>query len=356
MNTNIAEEIKKLKELLDQGALTQQEFEEAKKKILAQDAVRPMQTPPPMPQQIPPQQLPPQQVPPQQKSSSGCGTAFLIVFLVFLFLGGIFLAWSSCSSSRTPLSSSSAVSTESGESLPESSKIVLDASEFAGKTIEEIKEILPETEDSGTVDLSMANGETVTANYYSYYKDGVTIMFSVLDSKVVTANIMWDEAQTYSGDKKEIISLLGITPGKELEEVTDTNSAIRWECVSENVSEVWVTTMDSDASTFSGVKITYDSAVSGRLPGEPEKADLELLSVDSESDGVSRYVVGKIRNNTDKTYHYVSVSINLYSGDNVVGSTLDNINNLEPGAIWEFKAYILNEDADQYKVVDISGF
>lgn len=89
---------------------------------------------------------------------------------------------------------------------------------------------------------------------------------------------------------------------------------------------------------------------------EEKKEDLELLSYDSISDNYIRYAVGEIKNNTDKTYSYVQVEINLYSGDSLVGSTLDNVNNLEPGDTWKFKAPILEEDCDSFKIVDITGF
>lgn len=89
---------------------------------------------------------------------------------------------------------------------------------------------------------------------------------------------------------------------------------------------------------------------------QKQRPNLELLSSESTSDGYSRYVTGQIRNNTDKTYSYAQVEINLYSNGVQVGSTLDNINNLEPHSIWEFKAIILQDNADQFKVKDISGW
>lgn len=365
MGANFADELIKLKDLLDKGVITQQEFKDAKKKILSQgmEDTEPQQVQQPLEPQQPvsefanqpapevQQTAPPQQTPPPKKSS-GCLTAFVIVVIVFVFLFGVLMAWGSCTSRAL----SSDEDSSDGVSSVEPAKVILDASVFGGKTIDELKQTMPEIEDSGTVDIPMANGETVTANYYSYSKDGVNVMFSVLDSKVVTANIVWSSAQSYSGNEKEILSLVGISAGNELTEVADTGAAIRWECVADGISEVWVTEMDSTAKTFSGVKVTYDSAVSGRMPGEPEKDDLEILSYDSTSDEFYRYVTGKIRNNTDKTYSYVQVEINLYSGDNLVGSTLDNVNNLGPGEIWEFNALVLEDSVDSFKIVGITKF
>lgn len=84
--------------------------------------------------------------------------------------------------------------------------------------------------------------------------------------------------------------------------------------------------------------------------------DLELVDHSTESDGGLRYVVGHIKNNTEKTYAYVQVSINLYNDGTQVGSTLANVNNLEPGGIWEFKALISQDSATEYKIADISGW
>lgn len=84
--------------------------------------------------------------------------------------------------------------------------------------------------------------------------------------------------------------------------------------------------------------------------------DLELVDHSTESDGGLRYVVGHIKNNTEKTYAYVQVSINLYNDGTQVGSTLANVNNLEPGGTWEFKALISQDSATEYKIADISGW
>ena len=59
------------------------------------------------------------------------------------------------------------------------------------------------------------------------------------------------------------------------------------------------------------------------------KPDLEVLNYRDESDEFAGYVVGSIRNNTDHSYQYVQVEINLYDRDgDQVGSTLANVDNL----------------------------
>ena len=348
-NFSVADEILKLKKLLDDGIITQEEFDAKKKELLSgdfQEKEPDKQSPPPV-ITISPGPTP---SPPKKKGMNGCLFAFVLTASIIL---GISLL-SSIISAIVAVSSTADYSPTSTQS--EEIKILFDASGLGGKTVEELKEALPEVEDSGTVDIPMANGETINTNYYWYYKDGLSIGFVSIDNLIVSANFMWDEDQSYSGDKTEIINLLGITPGKELEETGDTNYAIRWERVSPGISEVWVSVMDSDAKTFSNVKVVYDSAVSGRMPDDPERPDLEVLSYDSTSDGYTGYIIGKIRNNTDKTYSYVQVEIGLYKGESLVGSTLDNVNNLGPGETWEFKAIVLEDDCDTYRITNVTGF
>ncbi|RKD22417.1 hypothetical protein SAMN02745883_00735 [Caminicella sporogenes DSM 14501] len=90
---------------------------------------------------------------------------------------------------------------------------------------------------------------------------------------------------------------------------------------------------------------------------ETKKPNLELIEHTIKSDSFSKYVVGTIKNNTDRKYGYVQVEINIYDKDGAqIGSTMDNINNLAPGATWKFKAPILEDEAASYQIIDISGF
>ena len=43
-------------------------------------------------------------------------------------------------------------------------------------------------------------------------------------------------------------------------------------------------------------------------------------------------------------------------GESQAGSTLANVNNLEPGGTWEFKAMVTDDDFTSYKIVDVTGF
>jgi len=88
----------------------------------------------------------------------------------------------------------------------------------------------------------------------------------------------------------------------------------------------------------------------------PKVPNLEVIEHSTESDSFTTYIVGKVKNNTDKQYTYVQVELNLYDAEgSQVGSTIDNTNNLEPGGTWKFKAAAL-EEFTSYKIKDITGY
>lgn len=92
-------------------------------------------------------------------------------------------------------------------------------------------------------------------------------------------------------------------------------------------------------------------------PKEAAKPNLEVISHEVLQEEYATYITGVIKNNTNRTYGYVQVEINLYDEDGVqIGSTLDNLNNLEGGGSWRFKAFVLEDDVDSYKIKDVTGF
>ena len=113
-----------------------------------------------------------------------------------------------------------------------------------------------------------------------------------------------------------------------------------------------------------------DSPSSSTIPDKPASREASTPASTSKIDDLSiesfewekgeyeiRYVSGVIKNNTNKKYSYVQVEINLYDGSGAqVGSTLDNINNLEPGGTWKFKAIVIEDEATEAKVAGITKF
>lgn len=91
----------------------------------------------------------------------------------------------------------------------------------------------------------------------------------------------------------------------------------------------------------------------------PQKPKLEVIEHHPcIGDFGSRMVCGTVMNNTNRTIGYAQVEINLYDREgSLVESTLDNINNIEPGGKWKFEAPIFSEDkVSAYKIKDVVGF
>jgi hypothetical protein len=84
---------------------------------------------------------------------------------------------------------------------------------------------------------------------------------------------------------------------------------------------------------------------------------LVVVSHKAIADEYSRYVVGIVKNNSNKHYKYVQVEINLYDKSGAqVGSTIANVNNLEPHGTWKFKAIIMEDNTKRYQIKGITAF
>lgn len=232
-------------------------------------------------------------------------------------------------------------------------KQILDVNEYAGISVEELKAKVEGISDGEDITLVDSNGNEVKG--MCYYLPESMSHFTLVDNKVISFQYTADEPISYPKDG-DIFTMFGIVPASNISKEVDTGIARRYSSVSETISDFWIQQMDSANKTFSIVKITFDSAYGGKFSNEPEKPNLEVLEFEVTSDDFMRYGVGRIKNNTDKTYSYVQVSINMYKGDALVGSTLDNVNNLGPGEVWEFKALILSDEANYFKVYEVTGF
>lgn len=76
----------------------------------------------------------------------------------------------------------------------------------------------------------------------------------------------------------------------------------------------------------------------------------------SDEYGFAYYIEGTVKNNTSKKYSYVQITFNAYdAAGSVIGSCLDNINNLEANGTWKIKA-ICSGDAKSVKSYKLTGF
>jgi len=87
------------------------------------------------------------------------------------------------------------------------------------------------------------------------------------------------------------------------------------------------------------------------------KGELEILEHHSEVEGEyfkSMYVVGLAKNVGGKRISYGSVEAKFYDADgNLLGNSLDNVNDLDSGETWKFKIMYLGSDVDSiasYKI------
>lgn len=81
--------------------------------------------------------------------------------------------------------------------------------------------------------------------------------------------------------------------------------------------------------------------------------DVTVIDFNLTSDGI----VGNAKNNSNETKSYVQVEFNLYdSSGRQVGSTFANVNNLEPGRVWSFKAYVLEDNVSSAKLKGVTSY
>ena len=103
---------------------------------------------------------------------------------------------------------------------------------------------------------------------------------------------------------------------------------------------------------------TPSSSKNSTSQKQPSKPKLEIVSYEwARGEYGNRYIKGVVKNNSSKQYGYVQIEINLYDkSDAQVGSTMANINNLEPGSTWKFEAIVMEDTATTAKVKDVTGF
>lgn len=104
---------------------------------------------------------------------------------------------------------------------------------------------------------------------------------------------------------------------------------------------------------------SYEKVTGENIRPRKVQQDFEVLEQEVILENNIPYISGRVKNNTNKNYSYVQVNINLYNenGD-LITTTFDNVNNLESGNVWNFKAMIYQDtdNINHYKIVDITGF
>src|SRR5262249_47489124 len=101
-----------------------------------------------------------------------------------------------------------------------------------------------------------------------------------------------------------------------------------------------------------------EAALRRQAEEEYDSDGLVLLkkSVQATSGDFSIQITGRVVNRRDRKLSYAQITFNLYDASGAqVGTALANINGLEPGGRWNFKAVGL-EKAATYKFSELSGF
>lgn len=71
----------------------------------------------------------------------------------------------------------------------------------------------------------------------------------------------------------------------------------------------------------------------------------------------SSVISGTIINNTNTDKEYVEITFILYDKDgNIIGTALDNTNNLKSNDIWNFEANIIEDNVSSFELKEVSGF
>jgi hypothetical protein len=92
---------------------------------------------------------------------------------------------------------------------------------------------------------------------------------------------------------------------------------------------------------------------------EYEDNGLVLLrkTLKGTSDGFSASITGTVVNRRKNKLAYAQITFNLYDDDGAqVGTAIANVNGLEPGGSWKFKAIGIPAKYSTYKINELSGF
>lgn len=115
-------------------------------------------------------------------------------------------------------------------------------------------------------------------------------------------------------------------------------------------------TPTNEVAKEKGAAETTEAEETSVAETEAKKEKLEILSYENLNEGSLRYVTGQVKNNTNKNYSYVQIGIKMYKDDVVLGTAMDNMNNLGPGETWQFKVLLTDNSCNKYIIAGVTGF
>lgn len=221
----VADELLKLKQLLDSGAITQSEYDSQKKKLLNDS-----------PSTINPKQSKPDTI--QKKKKPGC----LVVVLIFVVVFAVIMAIGVATQPTT------------------SSDIIVDMTQFSGLNYDQLVNIMggPGQKDEYGIPLTTVSGRSVQGDFF-YYPES-KLEFLVAENQVIQATYFSESSPIpYSSSPREILSMFGVTPNDSARVTAETPAAYRVSPVNDKVADFWVAIMDASSKTFEMVKVTYNA-------------------------------------------------------------------------------------------------
>lgn len=193
--------------------------------------------------------------------------------------------------------------------------------------------------------LQGINGQLISSKLYRNHKDDIDKLGKIYN--VENSKIPSNKKEAYKKINDEFVNVLALSSNSLECEVPSNLSEKKKQDIVENCKKF----ISFNKDKIDKLSINQNSEASS----DNIKSELELVDKTTKSENGITYIVGTVKNNTNKTYSYVSIKINLYdSSNNQVGNTLDSISNLEPNGTWKFKCST-SVNFDKYKIISIGG-
>lgn len=252
-----ADEITKLKQLMDDGIITEQEFEAKKKQLLNtqeqqhNQLYQPLQQVNTIPTRIckhchanmPLNDIRCPQCRKKQRSSAPILIVLLLVILPLFLIVAI------------GVNSTNNVSNSHNTTPPLE---ILDCSAFSRISIEELLEKLGEPKKVDDWNNKTSKGE-FQMQIYSYDFDDFYAEFITYENNVVKLRLFSNSKWKNEGSElKDVFSMFGILPDKNLKKTVDTGRTYKFSPVSDKVAEFAFFDYDKKDDTFSIVYVTYN--------------------------------------------------------------------------------------------------
>lgn len=104
-------------------------------------------------------------------------------------------------------------------------------------------------------------------------------------------------------------------------------------------------------------QISGDKSSPASTRTQSQRPKYEITRCEIETDGYLTYISGSLVNNTSSQTSYLQITFNLYDEDGaLIGSAMDNINYLDAGGVWKFKAMAFDSNFATYELAEVTGF